>query len=389
MDFTFNEEQRLLQESAQQFFAENSTSEKIRAAMQSDLGYDAGVWKRLTEEMGWSGIAIPEAYGGLGLGHIETAIVQCEMGRALFSSPFFSSSCLAAPAILSAGTTAQCEQWLPEIAAGSKTAALALTGKQARPGVDGIEVTLSNNADGSFSLNGVASFVVLGHAVDWLVIAARAANSKGNDGVSLLLLPRTASGIVCEKLVALDLTRPYAQITFNNVRVDKSQILGEAGNAAAAFNKTLALGNIALAAEQAGGAERIMYIAVDYAKQRQQFGRLIGSFQALKHIMADMLTVAEAAKSAAYYAACTADEEPTQIFEAAAIAKSYCGDAYYRCAADALQIHGGMGYTWECDVHLYFKRARASQNLLGDNRYQREQLAEQIFSGAVPALTRG
>jgi alkylation response protein AidB-like acyl-CoA dehydrogenase len=261
------------------------------------------------------------------------------------------------------------------------------------PGPDGIEVFLTAAANGKFILTGSASFVVFGASADVLIIAARAPGSSGINDISLLALPSDATGIDIEKLAVMDLTRPYATVTFNDVEVGSEAILGAIGQAGAALQRAVALGNIALAAEQCGGAEKCLTFATEYAKQREQFGRAIGSFQAIKHKLADMMVMVEAAKSAVYYAACTADApvsqlKPEQLLEAAAVAKAYCADAFFKCAGEAIQIHGGIGYTWEHDAQLYFKRARASLNLLGDSRFQREQLAEQLFSGEIALLAQ-
>lgn len=282
---------------------------------------------------------------------------------------------------------------LPPLASGQCIAAFACTGPQGRPGPDGIEAFLTPIANGKFILSGSASFVVFGRSANLLIIAARAIGSSGANAISLLAVPAATRGIDIQKLAVMDLTRPYATLIFNNVEIGAEFILGEAGQAGDAFQKALALGNIALAAEQTGGAEKCLTFATEYAKQREQFGRAIGSFQAIKHKLADMMVMVEAAKSAVYYAACTADApvsqlKPAQLLEAAAVAKAYCADAFFKCAGEAIQIHGGIGYTWEHDAHLYFKRARASLNLLGDSRFQREQLAAQLFSGEIALLAQ-
>lgn len=386
MDFTFDEQQRQLQESAQAFFHEFDNA-ALRRVIEGEANYDADVWRKLVADMGWAGIGIPEQYDGLGLGQIEIAIVQQEMGRTLHASPFFSNNALAAPAILAAGNEQQRAALLPKLADGSIIAALACTGPQGIPGDDGIEAILTPKGAG-FNLSGAASFVVFGLQADLLIVAARAAGRRGAEGISLLALQRDLPGIRIEKLAVMDLTRPYAAIAFDAVEIAAEHILGAPGQAAGALARTLALGNIALAAEQCGGAEKCLAFATDYAKQREQFGRAIGSFQAIKHKLADMMVLVEAAKSAVYYAACTAVENPEQLAEAAAVAKAYCADAFFKCAGEAIQIHGGIGYTWEHDAHLYFKRARASQNLLGDSRFQREAIAAQLFGGEIELLGR-
>lgn len=382
MNFTFSEEQGLLAASARGFF-EQYDSAAVRAAFAGDAGYDAALWRRLIDELGWTGIAVPEAEGGLGLGMVELCIVQQEMGRALYASPFFSSICLAATAIVAAGSAAQRAAWLPALVAGEHIGALACTGAKGRPGCEGVAAVLTPAGSG-FTLNGEAGFVVFGHAADLLVVAARAPGSSGADGISLLALPRSTAGIAVEKLEALDVTRPYAKLRFDEVAVPAEAVLGEPGRAGAALERTLALGNIALAAEQVGGAERCLAFTTEYAKQRHQFGRPIGSFQAVKHRLADMMVLVEASKSAVYYAACTAAEAPEQLAEASAVAKAFCADAFFKCAGDAIQLHGGIGFTWEHDAHLFFKRARASMNLLGDPIHQRERVAKLLFDGALP-----
>jgi alkylation response protein AidB-like acyl-CoA dehydrogenase len=387
MDFTFDEQQRQLQESAQSFFSAHSDSAALRRVIESDANFDATVWQKLVSDMGWTGIGIPEQYDGLGLGQVEIAIVQQEMGRTLHASPFLANNALAVPALLAAGNDQQKAQWLPRLADGSCIAAFACTGYNGIPGVDGIEAILTARGP-DFLLSGTASFVVFGQHADLLIVATRAPGSTGTDGISLIALPASHTGVRIEKLATMDLTRPCASIVFDDVEIGAEHILGAQGQAGTAFLRAQALGNIALAAEQCGGAEKCLAFASDYAKQREQFGRPIGSFQAIKHKLADMMVQVEAAKSAVYYAACTADENPDQLLEAAAVAKAYCADAFFKCAGEAIQIHGGIGYTWEHDAHLYFKRARSSMNLLGDTRYHRETIAEQLFSGTIELFGR-
>lgn len=383
MNFALSEEQVMLQDSARRFFTDCSPSAAVRRTMVGDLGHDPAVWTQLVA-MGWTGIAVPEAYGGLGLGQVELAIVQQEIGRTLCASPFFASAVLATQAVLAAGSERQCQHWLPPLVAGETVAALACTGPRGRAGADAIEVTLTPVAGTDIVLNGSAGFVVSGHAADWLVVAARGADA--GCGISLVIVPRASIGLRCEKIAAMDLTRPYARVDFDNVRVSADAVLGAVGTAGPALARVLALGNIALAAEQLGGAEHCLAMSVDYAKQREQFGRAIGSFQAIKHKLADMMVAIEAARSGVYYAACAAQEEPALLAEAAAVAKSFCSDTFNRCAGEAIQVHGGIGFTWEHDAQLYFKRARAAANLLGDSRHQRELIAQQLLDGDQPLL---
>lgn len=374
MQFSFTDEQNLIREAAQAFFREHGASDRVRRAIDSPLGYDEESWHAMSKEMGWAGIALPEAHGGSGLGHVELAILQQEAGRCLHASPFFATVCLAAPAILFAGTETQRASLLPSIARGETRATLVLADASGAAGVEGVALTLEKRAAG-YRLCGEACYVIHGHAADLYVVAARVPGTRGADGVSLVALPASTAGITADRLVMMDLTRPMARVRFADVVIAPEQILGIPEESGAALAKALWHAQIALAAEQTGGAQSALEITTRYAGQRIQFGRPIGSFQAVKHRLADMMVQVEAARSAAYYAACIANEDSDELPEAAAIAKACCSDAFFDCAASMLQLHGGIGFTWEHDAHLYFKRARASSTLLGSPQYHRERLA--------------
>jgi len=375
MQFVLSEEQVLIQDTARKFFSAQRASAGVRAVMDSEAAYDDGRWNIAMSEMGFGGIALPAAYGGAGLGYVELAIIMMEMGRALYPSPFLSSICLAMPAIVNAASEAQKAQLLPPLASGKTIASLAYMSTSGQPDP---EVMLTRS-DGALYLSGCSGFVPYGHVADLLVIAAR----DTGGGVTLLALPAKTSGLSIERHETLDLTRPLSTLRFANVAVQPDQVLGSAGEGAAALNRTLDLARIALAAEQVGGAEAVLDMTVAYSKERTQFGRPIGSFQALKHRMADMMVVVETAKTAAYYSACIADEGSNELSEAAAIAKAYCSDAFLACVGQAIQLHGGIGFTWEHDAHLYFKRARGSATLFGDAASQREKVAQLIGLGEV------
>lgn len=368
MQFVLTEEQALIQETARGFFGEYVTSAKVREVMQSETGFDSQLWHGVMADMGFGGIALPAECGGAGLGHVELAIILMEMGRTLCPSPFLSSIAMAAPAIVEAGSPAQQAQWLPGIASGETVAALGWL-------EDGAAM-LSENG-GGYRLSGSVRYIPFGHVADVFVIPTRGVGS----GLSLLTIPARTPGLRVEKHVAIDLTRPLASLHFEDVTVSVEMLLGTPGSADAAYARTLDLARIALAAEQAGGAEAILDLTVQYAKDRVQFGRPIGSFQAVKHRLADMMIQVETAKTAAFYAACVADENGADLPEAAAIAKAYCSDAFSDCTGNAIQLHGGIGFTWEHDAHLYFKRARGSATLLGDARSQRETVARILKLG--------
>jgi alkylation response protein AidB-like acyl-CoA dehydrogenase len=345
--------------------------------MDSELGWDPGVWRRVGGELGWTAVIVPEAYGGLGLGQVELAVLMEEMGAALLCAPFFSSVCLAANALVAGGSEAQKRELLARIAAGELTATVAWTEANGRWDAGAI-AAVARRDGGGFVVSGRKAFVVDGHAADLLLVAARREGTSGEHGVCLFALPGDAAGIERRAVGTMDRTRRQAEVTLDGVRVPASALLGEEGRGWPILQRTLHLAATALAAEQTGGAQRCLDMAVDYAKQRVQFGRPIGSFQAIKHKCANMLVQVESARSAAYFAACTAAEDGDDLALAASLAKAYCSDAYFRCAAENVQIHGGIGFTWEHDAHLYLKRAKSSETLLGDASHHRELVARGI-----------
>ncbi len=377
MDFAFTEEQEELRATAREFLAAHSSSEQVRTAMQSELGYDPQVWKQIGAELGWPSVIIPEEFGGLGLGYVELVALLEGMGSALLCAPFFSSVCLAANALLVGGSEEQKKEYLPGIAEGQTRATLAFTEANGRWDASGIEAS-ARREGGDYVLSGKKSFVLDGHCADLLVVAARREGTTGEAGISLFALPAAARGVERRALPTMDQTRRQAEIELRDVRVPGSALMGQEGEGWGALSKTLALAAVALSAEQVGGAQRCLDMSVEYAKQRVQFGRPIGSFQAIKHKCADMLVQVESARSASYYAGCVAAEDGAELPLLASLAKAYCSDAYFDCAANAIQIHGGVGFTWEYDVHLYFKRARSSESFLGDGAYHREQVARGI-----------
>ena len=375
MNFAFTEEQQELRDAARAFLADHSGSEPVRAAMASELGYDAEVWKRIGSELGWPAVIVPEEAGGIGLGAVELVALLEPMGEHLLCSPFFATVGLATPAVLAAGTAEQQARWLGPLAEGETRAALATTEVGAAP--DAVTLVATREGD-AYRLDGAKRYVVDGHSADWLVVSARAPGTSGDDGVSLFVVTGDAAGLTRTALPTMDQTRRQAELRFDGVVVAADARLGEEGVAAPALQHALDHGALALAAECVGGAQRCLELSVAYAKEREQFGRPIGSFQAIKHKCADMMVLVETARSAAYYAACVAAEGRSEFGVAASLAKAYCSESYYRCAAESIQIFGGVGFTWEYDPHLYFKRARASEALLGTPAWHRERVARSI-----------
>jgi alkylation response protein AidB-like acyl-CoA dehydrogenase len=375
MRFAFTEEQEALRAQARAFLAERSSGDAVRRAMESELGFEPDVWERIAGELGWTGVIVPEELGGVGLGHVELVGLMEEMGAALLCAPFFSTVCLGANALLVAGSESQRKAWLPRIASGEVVATLAFG--LGRPGPEGVELTWRREG-ADYVLEGTARAVIDGAAAELIVAAARAPGSSGASGVSLFALESTIGGLERRPLVSMDLTRRWAELRLRGVRVPAAARLAGEGEAWPALARVLDLATVALCAEQVGGAQRCLDLSVAYAKERHQFGRPIGSFQAIKHKCANMLLQVESARSAAYYAGWAAACGESELPALAALAKSYCSEAYFRCAAEAIQIHGGVGFTWEYDPHLYFKRARASESLLGTPAYHRERIAQLI-----------
>jgi alkylation response protein AidB-like acyl-CoA dehydrogenase len=382
--FALTEEQQELLATARAFLAEHSSSERVRAAMESEPGFDTELWKRLGEELGWTAVTIPESCGGLGLGAVELTVLLEAMGEALLCAPFFSSVCFGAQAILEAGSEAQRAELLPGIAAGRTLATLAFSGPGGGQDAAGVEASARRGAGAAsdFVLSGRFPQVLDGHCADLVVVAARAPGSAGPEGVSLFAVPTATPGVERRALPTLDRTRRLAALELRDVRVPAAARLGDDGAGGAALERTLDRARVALAAEQVGGAQRCLDLGVAYAKQRVQFGRPIGSFQAIKHRLAEMMVRVESARSAAWWAAGVTALGGDELPQVASLAKAWSSEAFFHCAAECLQVHGGVGFTWEYDVHLYLKRARAGEAFLGDPSWQRERVARRLGLGA-------
>ena len=377
MEFAFSQDQDELRRAARRFLEVASSEKRVRAAMETEQGYDSATWQQLSEELAWTALTIPEEYGGLGMSYLDLHPLMEEMGRALLCSPFFSTICLGANALLLGGNGVQKERHLPGIAAGETTATLAYAEKNGQLDAAGIEATCSRTAAG-YILRGTKSYVLDGHTADLLIVAARTENSEGAEGVSLFLVPGDADGVKQAWLPTMDQTRRLASVELNDVLVPPDALVGEEGRGWALCERTLDLARIALAAEQVGAAEMCLDMSVEYAKVRKQFGRPIGSFQAIKHKCADMLMMVESARSAAFYASALAGQGERDLEEAASSAKAFCSDAFFHCAAENIQIHGGIGFTWEHAAHMYFKRAKAAEILFGAPSFHRERVAKRM-----------
>lgn len=370
MQFTFSDEQEEFRLIVRRFMEARSPTTEVRKLMETDQGYDKAVWQQLSQELGLPGIHIPEEYGGQGFSFIELCIVLEEMGRALLCAPYFSTTALAATTIIEAGSDEQKHALLPDIASGQILATLAITEASGSWELGSTELT-ATRVDNGYELNGVKSFVVDGHIADLLIVVARTPGTSGAFGLSLFTLPGHGNGVKRRLLQTLDPTRKLALIEFTQA---PATLLGELSGAGTTLPHILDLAAVALASEMVGGAQKMLHSAVEYAQLRMQFGRLIGSFQAIKHKCADMLLEIELAKSTAYYAAAAAAENSADLPAVASLSKACASDTYMKAAAECIQIHGGIGFTWENDTHLYFKRAKSSEVFLGDPNYHRDQL---------------
>ena len=368
MAFAFTEEQEQFRDIVRRFLRNTSPAVEVRRLMETETGFDADVWGRLNRELGLCAVHIPETFGGQGFSFVELGIVCEEMGRSVLCAPYFSSAVLAADAILHAGSSSQKSDLLPSIASGECRGALAFTESNGRWDAAAIETTATRNGAG-YRLEGHKSFVIDGHTADLIVVAAREPGSFGDDGISLFTVAGDAPGLDRRLLQTMDATRKQARLTFHHVPAEP---LGEPGAGAVALRRVLIDAATALAAEMVGGAQQMLDTAVEYTKLRMQFGRQIGSFQAVKHKCADMLLEVELAKSAAYQAAAAVAEGDPEAPALASLAKATASDTYLRAAADCIQLHGGIGFTWDNDTHLWFKRAKSSEALFGDAAHHRE-----------------
>ncbi|HKF74830.1 MAG TPA: acyl-CoA dehydrogenase family protein [Candidatus Dormibacteraeota bacterium] len=365
----FTPEQEELRRSLRRFLDEVSPVAEVRRLMDTEEGYDPKVWSRMATELGLQGIHVPEAMGGAGLGQVELAVVFEELGRRLACVPYFSTVGLAVNTLLASGDEAAQAELLPRLASGEATGTLAVLEDAGTWDLDGLGTQARRSGEG-WVLDGHKSFVVDGHTADVVLVAARTPA-----GLAVLAVEGGAAGLERVPVPTLDQTRKLARLELSGT---PARLVGEAGGAETWLRRALDLAAVALAAEQVGSAQRCLDMTVAYAKVRQQFGRPIGSFQAIKHRCADMLLRVESARAAAYYAAWAAAEDADELPAVASLARAYCSDACSWVAGETIQVHGGIGFTWEHDAHLYFKRAKASELLLGDPAHHRELMLQRI-----------
>jgi alkylation response protein AidB-like acyl-CoA dehydrogenase len=369
MNFDFSDDQKQLRDQARKFLTEKCSSKAVRAVLDGKAPYDKALWKGLAE-MGFLGVAIPEEFGGAGAGHLELCVIAEEMGRALAPVPFSSTVYLAAEALLIAGSDAQKKKWLPKIASGEAIGTLALFEGKGNPSPKNIKLAAAGGA-----LNGVKKPVPDGAIADFAVVAARTGSSGRDSDVSLFVVDLKAGGVEVKSLTNLDPTRGQAELSFKNC---KAEPLGAAGEGWGVITQVLDRAAVLLAFEQVGGSDRALEMGRDYALDRIAFGRPIGSFQAIKHMLADMYVSATLARSNSYYGAWALSTNAGELPEAAAAARISATQAFQHCAKNNIQVHGGMGFTWEFDCHMYYRRANALALSLGSLSYWEDQLIDRM-----------
>jgi len=387
MDFGFSEEQEMLRQSTHQFLETECGMTYVRKMMEDDTGYSQEQWKKMAD-LGWLGLVFPEQYGGSGLGMVDLVVVLEEMGRVVMPGPFFATVILGGLALDLGGSEAQKQRYLPDLCAGNLKTTLAQVEESGRWDAEGIKLRAKKGRAG-YALSGTKLFVHDAHNADLLVVPARTGR-KSADGITLFLVDAKQQGVKTTLLKTMDQTRKLCEVTFDNVKVGADAILGAVGQGWPLLDLIVDRAKVALCAEICGGAQRVLEMSVEYAKMREQFGRPIGSFQAIQHKCANMMVQTESAKSATYYAAWAVANDAPDAHLAACMAKAYCSEAYRSVTAEGIQIHGGIGFTWEHDIHLYFKRAKGSEVTFGDATWNRELVAQEVLdkpeAGAEPGV---
>ena len=369
MEFQFTDEQEQFREFVRRFFNDTTPTTEVRRIMESESGFDEGIWHRLASELSLTGISIPEAYGGSGFGIVELGIAMEEMGRCLYPSPYLASCVLAAKALEFVASETQRSELLPAIAAGEQVATLAFLENEGAPVVTDVSCTATQSGD-EFELTGNKHFVLDAIVADYLLVTAMT-----EKGLSLFQVDRAAPCLNVTTLKVIDPTRRVSKVELVNT---PGVLVGAEGAAQEGLERALNIAFIALANESVGGAERLFQDTLEYTKLRHQFGRTIASFQAIKHRMTEYLLSVELAKSAAYYTAEAADVGEEDLAKLASIAKASASEAYLKAGVESIQLHGGIGFTWENDTHLWFKRAKSSEVFLGNPSWHRARLIERM-----------
>lgn len=375
MNFGFTEDQEALREATRKFLDNECPTTFVRKMMADDTAHSTELWKKIAQ-LGWLGIMVPEDFGGAGGSFLDLVVILEETGKSLLPGPFFATALLGTTAILAGGSDVQKSALLPKIAEGTHVVTLALAEKSGR--YDAAGVTLAAQAKGNdFTLSGEKMFVPDAHVADQIIVAARTGGS-GEDGITLFLVDAKAPGVTITQLKTVDMTRRQCHVAFQDVAVARAQVLGEVGKGWSVLRRVLDQAMAGLSAEMVGTGQKALDMAVSYAKERVQFGKPIGSFQAVKHKCVDMMVQVENARSLTYYAAWTVDENTEEARQAVPMAKAYCSDMCKTVSSEAIQVHGGIGFTWEHDMHLFYRRGLASEAAFGSAPTHREVVARTL-----------
>ncbi len=371
MDFDLSKPQQLLQQSAREFFSRECPAEKVRALMETETAFDAKLWEGIADQ-GWTGLIVPEEFGGLGLGVVELAVVSEEMGRAVLPGPFLSTT-WAAALISRAGSEGQKAHYLESISAGTTKATVAYLEASADWNADAIQLKAEKDGD-NLRLNGRKEFVTDAAVADLIITIARLEGE-----LAIIPVAAKAEGLKIIATPGIDPTRKLYAVEFTNVSVPQADVLETGYRAKAALEQATGIANVALCAEMVGGMAWTVQESVEYVKTRQQFGKPVGMFQAVQHKCADMLLWTESSRSAVYYAAWALSVDDPSAKLAVSIAKAYTSDGARETGNRGIQVHGGIGFTWEHNLHLYYKRFKASETMFGDPNYHREEIAKQVI----------
>ncbi len=374
MDFGFSEEQEMLRDAAKRFLADNCPTTYVRKMMAHETAHDKEFWKKLVE-LGWPGLLIPEQYGGQGGSFLDMTVIAEEAGKALVPGPFFTAALLGAPLAIEGGTEEQKKDILPRMAKGEFIGTLALAEASGRFDAEGVQLKASKSGN-DYTITGEKFFVPDAHVANAMAVAVRTGGS-GEKGITLLIVPTNAPGVTITQLKTVDMTRRLCHVKFDNVKT--STLLGKEGEGWPILRRVLDIATAALSAEMVGTAQRALDMSVDYAKTRVQFGKPIGSFQAVKHKCVDMMVAVENARSLTYYACWTVDEKTPEGATAVPMAKAYASDMAKNVTSEAIQVHGGIGFTWEHDMHLFHRRALAGEANLGNAPVHRESVARALL----------
>jgi alkylation response protein AidB-like acyl-CoA dehydrogenase len=378
MDLEWTSEQDILRDSAAKFFANECPYDRVKELEETEEGYDPKLWQQVIE-LGWTGLPFPEEYGGYGLQFLDLIIILEEMGKAVFPSPFFSTVVQCGLTILEGGTEDQKKELLSQIAEGSVIMALAQYEEDASYRVESITMTAEAQGDG-FVLNGTKLFVVDANIADKLIVAAKA----GDQGLSLFLVDAKDPGISIAKMPTIGKDNT-CEVVFKDVKVPKEAILGAPGSGGEALEKMHAKAAVAKAAEMVGGARVCIDITADYAKQREQYGKPIGGYQAIQHYMANMLLAYDTSFNYLYRVTCMVDEGEDFSMEASAL-KAHCNESFYYISERAVQIHGGIGTTREADVGLFYRRSKTYESAFGGTSHHYEKVADKLFTEGMPPI---